>query len=400
MVVSPSIRVSRTGSLVAIVLLGTLAPPPVEAQWSTARDSAGVSIIENRSPNPDAAPLRLGPEPVVTIGGPDGDAGTDFTVILSGRLLPQGLIAVVDLRIPEIRIFDAASGELVRSIGRGGEGPGEFGAAPTIAVTDGGDLWAWDPGNRRVSRFDLDGGLIEEHRLGPSLLEGVPLSFTPTAWDVSRSGVVLSLREAPRSPGVNEYRIRLLDRANRSPVLIGDRHTTRHVGDGQYFLGDPFTFPLTGTIVGDEVIVVRPGSWEVTAYDPRGRLVRRIRSGIPRTHIDRAVIATERRFLEETYPETPVFLRLFDRLSPGDSTAAIGGVLAPREGGLWVQRWRLRGQETERIYDLMDPEGRWERTIRVPGEAGEVLDVSGTRVLTVFYDELLVPYVRVYRLEG
>lgn len=389
-------------SVRVMILVSTFfSPLLLGAQGNLETDSAGVRITENRVPRLSEVLVLTGP-PIAEIGGAEGRDGADLSVILSAALLPGDRFAVVDLYGREIRIFDEDARH-VRSIGRAGEGPGEFGAAPTIRSTAEGQLWAWDPGNRRLSRFAIDGELLEEFRFAPNLLQGVPSAFTLNAWQVSTSGLVLSMASVPRRPGAPVRQARLLDHNSRAPVLVGREWEVVQVRDGSLYLPSPFESTLVGTFIGGRIMLSRPGAWELAVYEPDGLLVQRIRSAVPRTEVGSDLAGSARAGLEEWYPADPQFARMLDRVQLPDSTSAISRIIASEEGEtVWVLRWQLwtppRGLYSDRWYDVIDQRGRWIQTVRVPTSAGAVEAVRGERVLTVFHDELGVPYVRVYRV--
>lgn len=82
-----------------------------------------------------------------------------------------------------------------------------------------------------------------------------------------------------------------------------------------------------------------------------------------------------------------------------DSTSAIGGVFADDAGTLWVQRWAspYAGADTLTL-DAIDATGTWVRTIQLPPNAGRILDIAFGRIISVWYDEMRVPHVKVFDL--
>ncbi|MEX2283779.1 MAG: hypothetical protein WEE89_14940 [Gemmatimonadota bacterium] len=93
----------------------------------SARDSAGIEIVESRTPIwDDHTRWRLGEQPTLEIGaGIAGDSVREFGYISGVHSLSGGTVAVVDAWAPSVMFFDAAGGLLGR-IGRRGTGPGEF----------------------------------------------------------------------------------------------------------------------------------------------------------------------------------------------------------------------------------------------------------------------------------
>lgn len=126
---------------------------------ATVRDSAGVSIVENAVPGGLApAYAELGPLEL-EIGVMDGDPAYTFSRITAARTLEGGEILVAEGRAQELRVFDA-EGTHLRTIGRAGEGPGEFGTVSGLAELRGDTVRVWDGRNRRVSSFLTDGTFL------------------------------------------------------------------------------------------------------------------------------------------------------------------------------------------------------------------------------------------------
>jgi hypothetical protein len=93
-------------------------------------------------------------------------------------------LVVIDLAADSaLHVIDRSTGELTRSIGRRGAGPGEFETLWSLDPVAGSEtaLWAYDGGLSRLSYVDLDESYLEQGRLGersinlisPSLLTGI-----------------------------------------------------------------------------------------------------------------------------------------------------------------------------------------------------------------------------------
>lgn len=82
-----------------------------------------------RSYSDGASPVgrwRIGTDPLVVIGGSAATGPAEFQMIGAVTSLGQGDIAIADIYAAEIRVFDSRGGH-VRTMGRRGRGPGEFG---------------------------------------------------------------------------------------------------------------------------------------------------------------------------------------------------------------------------------------------------------------------------------
>ena len=155
----------------------------------TMRDSAGIAIVDNPSEGlwTDADRWTLAEE--LRIGTNEGDPVYQFAAISGIAALPDGRIAILDGQDQEFRIF-SAEGEHLRTIGRAGSGPGEFGmGAGPILVAAGDTLLIPDLMNQRINRYAPDG---EPLGSVPMIWQsgGMPMSWL----DRSDGGVVTQLR--------------------------------------------------------------------------------------------------------------------------------------------------------------------------------------------------------------
>ena len=64
---------------------------------------------------------------------------------------------------------------------------------------------------------------------------------------------------------------------------------------------------------------------------------------------------------------------------------------------LWVGRRMARPGRTE-YFDVFDVNGHWLSTVHLPSDLGLVREIGEDFVLAVWWDDLGVPYVRLYRL--
>ncbi len=127
-------------------------------------------------PGPTAADT-LDAEVVFRIGGSAGDVL--FEQVEALEVDSAGRVYVLDGYAHRVRAFSPEGRELW-SMGREGEGPGEFTAPVGLAWAPDGTLWVVDPGNQRATVLDpADGGVQGTHRL-PS---GVILAPWPGRFD-------------------------------------------------------------------------------------------------------------------------------------------------------------------------------------------------------------------------
>ena len=184
------------------------------------------TIVRTLSGSVWGAEARLVPE--VSIGELDGPEEYLFGRIGSLAVDDDRNVYVFDRQAYHVRVFDDA-GVYVRTLGRRGEGPGDFGRAEAIAVLPDGRLLVRDPGNMRVQVFDPASGETDEwgYNSGNTYRPGAPLhtdvrgrTFLLTS-DQSGDDIVIVLGQdgthldtLPEPSGDHE------------PVMIRAEHTT------------------------------------------------------------------------------------------------------------------------------------------------------------------------------
>ena len=98
------------------------------------------------------------------IGSLGGPAEFSFSDINSIAVSQSGTVYVEDTHPPTIREF-GPDGRFVRSIGREGEGPGEFRSIAGVSVLPDGRVAFWDRGARRITVYRTDGEFHETLRI-------------------------------------------------------------------------------------------------------------------------------------------------------------------------------------------------------------------------------------------
>ena len=112
----------------------------------------------------DASSWTVGAEPVTIYGSVDGVAAGGFVHVVGVAHGPSGRIAVADGQLLSISLF-AADGNLVATMGRQGEGPGEFSSIGSLVSDPEGRLFAFDDGHQRLSEWTFEGDFVRDSRL-------------------------------------------------------------------------------------------------------------------------------------------------------------------------------------------------------------------------------------------
>lgn len=126
-------------------------------------DSAGIAIIDNRGPD---LPLPWAFTPTLTLGGEDEGPESFFQLGQTSVAADMdGNLYIMDAGNHRIVVFDEA-GNLLRTLGRKGGGPGEFQMWPRgITIANDGSINVFDAGKRGLVRFAADGAPLQTRRI-------------------------------------------------------------------------------------------------------------------------------------------------------------------------------------------------------------------------------------------
>ena len=404
-----SLQVRLTLSVTALLFP---TPSDAEQQKIEVRDSAKVQIVTNSEPILDPGAMWIvRPQPIVQIGQISGDhLSAQFAYPLAAIRLPMGGWAVVDNDSYEIRVF-SEDGSPLLNIGRKGSGPGEFADDPVIAAAQSDTLVVFDQGTRRLSWWSIrDGTLLQEtgvRTLAPRVIGG-------RGWQVRSDGLLLNvLGEPPRggnSTGAistNWRRPLLMSAATNEavefdPVPCGQTINWQ-IGRGTYAIPNPFAHACSITFGADPyaVVVNASSAWEVRQFDADGVLRRIVRASIQRLRVTTEVIRSKRgeviHLADAMHIPVATVENGFERIPIPDSLPAIEQIRVTPAGYLWVKPTSADSQA--HVYDIIDPQGRWLGTVRLPADAGSLIYVDDEYVITVWRDEREVSFIRVYRID-
>jgi hypothetical protein len=131
--------------------------------------TCGSSILVAQSgPPPDTVvksatkPVHAGKaalQPEVTIGLVEGAEEYLFGDITELAVAGDGSIYVFDRQVPALRKYDS-KGKFVRTLGRKGQGPGEYLSGGGLAVLPDGKVLLWDTGTWRINVYSPEGEYI------------------------------------------------------------------------------------------------------------------------------------------------------------------------------------------------------------------------------------------------
>ncbi|MDX2262526.1 MAG: hypothetical protein SFU84_12615 [Gemmatimonadales bacterium] len=416
-------RVTLCGRCIPHLVGSLVAALPSHVAAQGIRDSAGVRIIENRAPAWTASTAwRVAAVPILTLGDGRGGAGNEFGRVVGVVRRNDGTVAVADAMAHTVRVFDA-TGRLLRSLGRAGEGPGEFGTLTGLAAAGPDALMAISvpaPPLVRALRFSAAGKFVRDI----AIFDGQRRLTSPrfladgsfAAWDMGSGS------ELPRSPGaslrVDSLDLVLVSAERSAPTRIARLPYQQRVSDLGVLLFAAHTETASAAagiyagLTGDPAITFYSGSgraervirWPLPPERPPVGIVARYREWYTATaQIPAAYQGVARRQLEARIAETLRTLRLADRMP------VFNRMIVADDGHLWVERYnsghvmpncRRPCTPTPAVpgeWDVFDGGGRWLGTVRMPQRFAP-LDIGARHVTGVWRDEDDVEHVRIHEL--
>jgi len=401
-------NLSFTLPLLALLPLAALGcqGPAARQEASTARDSAGVRIVENQR-GTWTTPWQVGAEPMLSIGSADGDPDHLLYRVIGASVLPGGPVVIANEGSLELLFYDE-DGNLLRRAGRRGGGPGEFQSLEWLARYGPDSVLAVDVSGQRVSYFDADGNFGRSVRLEPN----AQIPF-PHPVGVFGDGSLLATQgtfSLGGEPPVRAERTResvfRYEPDGRTAILLGSfpgpEWVIAPVGPvGQWERRRrPFGSETAFAAAGDRFYVADNATYEIRVYSVAGRLIQVIRRATAPMTIEQADI---RAFVDSALAVGDARRQrqmrvLFDNLPPPPRTypAYAPDIHIDDDLNLWVRESSRPGQQSSE-WSVFSDGGEFLGAVLMPPGI-DVLDIGADYVLGLERDELGVEYVRKFRL--
>ena len=378
--------------------------PPVP---TIAIDSAGVRIVTS-DPATLTEVCTLSEVPIFSVGDDESDDTQWFSSVRGVGRLADGSVAVADRTSAEVRIF-AQDGRHLRSMGRHGEGPGEFQDPFVLWVLPGDTIWVGDYRPYRFVVFTAEGEWVRN----------VPLD--PIYPNPSRGGGVLdngvsvnSIERRPRSRDFADPDTTVVEAHDRDGNRIGvlSRIPTRRLGRAtnteayNYYIGVLFD-PVARVDARERTIALaHTATPEVRLLDEAFNLRSIVRWHVPDQEVTPGDVRTWR---EEYVRRRSTGANIWDddydgpMINPerpiADVMPAISNVQVGRDGRLWVWPYRRPGGGPTRAM-AFSPDGEFLCHLDRPGEAAgfSVWEFGADYALGVSASDLGIETVVVHEL--
>ena len=330
-------------------------------------------------------------EPLLTIG--DRPENALFRVV-DVALVGDALI-VAEMSSNTLRYYDRSTGELLRTTGGEGEGPGEYQFLGSFhAVGD--RLYTFDPMNLRLTVLDLAGAVEKTITIQPWQAYSYP-----DVAGVFADGSILVTSSVQKAIGVEAPVVR------RIPNVLARYDSTGNFVDslGHYLAGEgllvpfgrggagttrwpgPFRRQATSGVLGDEYFIRNNMEFAIPVFDRTGELVREL--GSDADPEPRAVARKDRDLFGDLDGvegwERPEFYPYHSHIRE------LNGLIWVQEYHYWEsqgERWTLYSKGGERVGEVTSSEN-----LGVAAADGDVVAV-------IRRDELGVELVELRRLAG
>lgn len=366
----------------------------------TERDSAGVRLVLNEAAGSERSSGAISFRLTLDVGGVgDGDS---FYRLRDGRFLPDGAIVVAE----ETRVTQLTSqGHITFTVGRRGEGPGEFRGITSVAVSAPQEILVMDSRLARISTIK-NGAVTDVRRV-----KGVEQQMLRDIHVDSDGTFVLGTGWSGRSVSRDKRtsRARLPYRAFR---ISKDGDVLDTIGP---FPGPEISWVRAGgmallreaplgkrTSIGllqGHTVVGTGDSFEVSLYDPSGRKAAVYRVSGLVFDVDRRVVEAEiaaRLDVVGNEVQKREVMRAFLEELP-DTPPAYADLKVTGPGEIWLRQYPIAAGEAEVWHVLAGETGRYCGAIQLP-EGFSLWDVGQAGILGRWVGSLGEERVRLYEI--
>lgn len=235
--------------------------------------------------------FTVGAQPTLTLDATTADGATRFTIASWAALLRDGRVVVVDGLEAQLQVF-SRTGLPMASLGRRGNGPGEYQGPIWAGACAADSLYVWDQRNGLISIHAPDVQTVRQFRV-PSAIGSRQVACAGDGHVVLMSmpenGGPGPADETGRTPEGGQFEVRRM----RASLLVVDR-TGATVGRipnvrwGEIIAGRltpnsgmgaaprPLAARTSFVPVGDGIVVAEGDSARLSWYNRKGTLVRRV----------------------------------------------------------------------------------------------------------------------------
>jgi len=387
------------------------------------RDSAGITIVENPDPGPNPPAWAAVDSLEADIGGDATDVVYDLNQVTGAVRLADGRLAVANGSTSDVRYYDA-EGMHLKTMGRRGDGPGEYQQPMGLWLVTGDSVVVFDGRLFRLTVLDPEGNTARSYGLNRTTGLQTPaggrmaLTFPSGMFaDGTALGANMSF-DLGQPRGDASYRDTVVhvrfarDGAPLDTVggFPGPEMRIRTMSFGGQSFPAPTQVPLgRNTVVaavGDRLLVADNDRFEIQVRDLSGKLTRIIRMASPPRALTEQDAAAHRREQLEAVEENPAIRQVPDAMVQQMRDAVteaeypatlplLTELTGDGTGNIWVQELAAPGTQV-RHYAVFDADGAFLGRVTLP-EGLRPTWIDATHVVGVWTDADGLQHVRSYR---
>ncbi len=313
-------------------------------QWKGKIDiEDGVTVVKNpREPIYNEPVLEI-QEDLIIKGSKDVEEKM-FQNINTLGINEQGDMYILDEQAGNIKVFDH-KGDFLNTIGKKGQGPGEFGMPISLAITPGQNIIVNDMGQRKILFFEKEGNYLKQLSIADKFLFFGPM--------VNSTGDLIASHTIPQEIPVTELKkfnqeLESLLTFTSIPV---DKPPAVNIFVARSLSSLRWTLTENDEIIWGDI---KNPEYELYVHNQEGTLVKkitRIYDPLPITAEDKE------KLMEETFGQSPAKDQ-WDVRFP-DNYPPYMGFSVDDEGHILVRRYEKQKDEQGGLVDIFDSKGRY-----------------------------------------
>jgi hypothetical protein len=338
-----------------------------------------VTIIHNpkRPGQVPGAPKALSLEEDLRIGIEEGDEDYMFANLRSVQVDNEENIYVLDAKYIKVKVYDK-SGKHMRSFGKIGQGPGEFGWPSRMVMTTDGKIATLDSQNRRFSYYSRKGECLKE-------VSYAEYGNLIRAWPDSRGFVYCDVMTYSATSRIGKL-VKFDPEFNQISELAEMGETLNPIEI------NPILYRIVYNVLPDDrVIWARNLEYCIHVVDASGKLVKKIYKDYdPVTIAEAEKERIKKEYSSEGFP--PTLKIAFPKKYP-----PIYYLLGSDKGRIYVRTY-TRNDEGFLKWDVFDEEGRYLLSFFHP-EEDILFAIKNGKSYSINQDnEEGIPHVRRYKM--
>lgn len=353
-------------ALVALIF-SVVAAPAQAGSWSGKVETVdGVKYVRNPAAPANGA-TKVDMEALWELGGETDDEDQFFGIIADIEIDDAGNVYLLDSQLSEVKIF-SADGEFIRSIGREGEGPGEFRRPSAIFLTKDGNVGVMQTIPAKIVLLTPEGDPMGDHPLPQPEGGGYQIL---TSGQANQGQLVLGLRRDKVADDQSEWAARnflvRIDSEGNELARYAKKTTKIIFADAVFNFAEWDTFERRWTVAPDGKVYAAESypNYEITVWNADGSIDKKI----TREYKHRAHTAEEKEFLTklmehfaQTIPNC--------RVQVEDNTKDIESFYIRDDGSIWVLNSNGSHDYPDGslgVFDVYDKDGHFVKEVTLDG---------------------------------